>query len=213
MLHSMWLQRVGQDLVTEQQQLVFGEFALRLFLHPSPALLCNAGVCVYVCVCVCVGSGDGLIPAGCTSHFPCQLGFSQIQPMEIIEEIEAEGREKPEYLLPSLPDLGSSISGDSCISCKALVPKSSPLMPQLPPGGLTLGSETTPYLSAIASFQSASRLGLSSSTLCVTTSLCQIASVSNVQSGFDSPGGNPAALQNRYKHKTRNTFCKHRVLI
>ena len=72
------------DLVTEQQQLVFGEFALRLFLHPSPALLCNVGVCVCVCVCmcvcvrvcVCVGSGDGLIPAGCTSHLPCQLGFS-----------------------------------------------------------------------------------------------------------------------------------------
>ena len=65
MLHSMWLQRVGQDLVTEQQQLVFGEFALRLFLHPSPALLCNAGVCVCVCVCRQWRWADP-----CRMHFP-----------------------------------------------------------------------------------------------------------------------------------------------
>ena len=63
----MWLQRVGQDLVTEQQQLVFGEFALRLFLHPSPALLCNAGVCVYVCVCVC---RQWRWADPCRMHFP-----------------------------------------------------------------------------------------------------------------------------------------------
>ena len=82
------------------------------------------------------------------------------------------GKAETRVFPPFFAWLGQQHFWQQCLSCKALVPRSSPLMPQLPPGGPTLGSETTPYLSAIASFQSVSQSGLSSPSPCVTTSLC-----------------------------------------